>query len=134
MNAKEYLSQLRFRSAKIDALLERRAKYRDLALRCTTLYRGSPGGTLRVSSVEEYVCRIVDLEQEIDQRLSAYVRLTREIERAIDAVPDPRYRELLRFRYVNGWSLSRIAREMHMSEDWVKHLHGEALQQFDVPA
>ena len=83
--------------------------------------------------MEEYACKLADLEMEIDRRIDQYVDLTREIEAAIDAVEDPRYRELLRFRYVNGWSWLKIANEMHMSEDWVKHMHGWALQHVRVP-
>jgi hypothetical protein len=51
----------------------------------------------------------------------------------IDNVPDKRYREILRMRYLNVWSWVRIATELELSEDWVKHAHGFALLQVVLP-
>lgn len=146
MTAKEYLRQLQRRDARINALIERQQRYRELASRCTAVYRDTPGrssapgrrsapggGTRRVSSVEEYAVKIVDLEREIDRRIDEYVDLTREIEAAIDRIPDGRYRDVLRFRYVNGWSWEKIAEEMRYDRRWVYRMHGRALNMIEVP-
>lgn len=135
MTAKEYLQQLRWKNARINSLLERQARYRDLATRRTASYRGMPGGGVnRVSSVEEYACKAADLAREIDRRIDEYVDLTREIEAAIGRVPDARYRELLRLRYISEWSWEKIAVEMRYDERWVKQLHGYALLWIHPPA
>lgn len=132
MTAKEYLSQLRYKNAKINSLLARQQLYRELASRSTAVYRDIPGGgQSRASSTEEYVCKIVDLEREIDRRIDEYVDLTREIEGRIRTLEDERYRAILCFRYITAWSWSKIAREMHYSIDWVWELHGQALREFD---
>lgn len=68
--------------------------------------------------------KIIDLEREIDRRIDEYVDLTREIETAIDRIDDDRYRDILRFRYINGWSWERIAREMHYDRRQITRLHG----------
>ena len=58
MTAKEYLRQLSRKDARIDALIERQRRYRELAERRTAVYRDTPGGGRRCSSsVEEYVAR-----------------------------------------------------------------------------
>lgn len=130
MTIKEYLGQLQRKDAKINSLLARQRRYRELASRCTAVYRDGPGGGQRyTSSTEEYVCKIVDLEHEIDRRIDEYVDTTREIERLILSLEDPRYREVLQLRYINGWSWPRIADEMHYTLDWVWRLHGRALQE-----
>ena len=132
MTAKDYLNQLRFKNAKINSLLARRQRYKALASRRTAVYRDMPGGgRCGCSSVEEYVCKIVDLEREIDRRIDEYVDLTREVEGQIRALEDERYRVLLCFRYINEWSWSKIAHEMHYTVDWVWELHGKALLDFD---
>lgn len=131
MTPKEYLGQLRWKNARINSLLARRQRYRELATRRTAVYRDTPGGGRRSSSsVEEYVCRIVDMEREIDRRIDEYVDLTREIETAIKSIPDERYRTILCFRYINEWSWVKIAQEMGYSPEWACTLHGRALQEF----
>lgn len=131
MTAKEYLSQLWRKNAKINSLLARQQRYRELASRSTAVYRDIPGGgQSRASSTEEYVCKIVDLEREIDRRIDEYVDLTREIEGRIRTLEDERYRAILCFRYINEWSWVKIAQEMNYSLDWVWELHGRALRKF----
>ncbi|HIS92756.1 MAG TPA: hypothetical protein IAA84_07025 [Candidatus Alectryocaccomicrobium excrementavium] len=134
MTAKEYLRQLSRKDARIKALLERQRRYRELAERRTAVYRDMPGGGQRhVSSVEEYATKIIDLEREIVRRIDEYADLTREVEAAIDRIGDDRYRDILRFRYVNGWGWERIAQEMHYDERWVRRLHGWALLRVEIP-
>jgi hypothetical protein len=132
MDAKTYLRQLTRMDKRIDALFERRNRYKDLATRRTTVYRDMPGGGRRcASSCEEYVCKIVDLERELDRRIDEYVDLTREIEGLIANVPDDRHRDILTWRYVNGWSWERIAEAMHYDRVWIWRLHGRALAEFE---
>lgn len=132
MDAKTYLRQLARMDKRIDALVERQERYRELASRRTTVYRDMPGGGRRcASSCEEYVCKIVDLGREIDRQIDEYVDLTREIESAIDQLPDDRHRDILRWRYVNGWDWDRIAQSMSYDRVWVWRLHGRALCALD---
>ena len=134
MTAKEYLRQLSRKDARINALIERQRRCRELAERRTAVYRATPGGGRRCSSaVEEDVAEIIDHEREVDPRIDEYVDLTREIEAAIDRIPDGRYRDVLRFRYVNGWTWEKIADEMGYDERWVRRLHGWALLMIKVP-
>ena len=131
MTAKEYLRQLTRKDVRINALIERQQRYRELAARRTAVYRDAPGARRRTSSVEEYTAKIIDLEAEIDRRVDEYVDLTCEIETVIDRVEDDRYRDILRFRYINGWSWERIAREMHYDRRQVTRLHGLALLEIE---
>ena len=134
MTAKEYLRQLSRKDTRIKALIERQRRYRELAERRTAVYRDTlGGGQRRVSSVEEYAVKIVDLEREIVQRIDEYAGLTREIEMAIDRIDDDRYRDILKFRYINGWGWERIAREMHYDVKWLYKMHGRALQRIFPP-
>lgn len=115
--------------------MERKQRYRELATRATPHYRGVPGGGVRmVSSVEEYALRAVDLEREIDKRLERYARLACEIEAQIDRVDDARLRDLLRWRYLNGWAWERVAEAMHYERRQVFRLHNRALRAFAAAA
>ena len=91
-------------------------------------------GALKNETGTREASRIVELEREIDRRIDEYARLVREIETAIDAVADPQCREVLRYRYLNGWSWQRIAGEMNYSQDWLWRLHARALEAVKIPA
>ena len=109
MTAKEYLRQLSRKDARIDALIERQRRYRELAERRTTVYRDTPGGGRRCSSsVEEYVVKIIDLEREIDRRIDEYVG------------PDPRDRDRhrqSRRRPLPGYFALPLHKRLELGED-----------------
>ena len=134
MDARQYLMQARGMRARIDALRERRQRYADLATRRTAHYRPDPGGgTNRVSSVEEYACKMADLDRDLARRIGMYAQLILDVERAIDRLEDQRHRDVLTYRYLNGWSWGRIARKMQYSDRAVFQFHREALARFRVP-
>ena len=121
MTAKEYLSQARQLDRRILALLYRQRKYHEL-------------GAWRARYAEtKGVGAMVELEKEIDERIAEYAAKVFEIEAVIDAVADQQYRDVLRYRYLNGWSWQKIAERMHFSQDWLWHLHARALAQVVVP-
>lgn len=135
MTAKEYLQQARGMQARLEALNERRQRYEDLATSATAHYRSGPGGgTRRVSSVEEYGTKLADLSREMALRADIYADCLRRIEAVIDAVEPDVYRDVLKCRYLNGWSWNRVASHLNYTPDYVWHLHGRALQQVRVPA
>ena len=134
--AREYLSQLTRKNARIQALMEQQQHYRETAERITRGYSKAPSASShRAGSViEGCVAGIDEVEREIKQRIEEYTELTREIEAAIARIPDDRYRDILRWRYVNGWKWERIAKEMNYSDmKWLWNLHRRALEALEVP-
>ena len=134
MTAKEFLQQARGMRTRLDALEERRRHYEDMAQSCTARYRSGPGGsTRRVSSVEEYAVKLADLSREMQLRADIYAEELRKIERAIDAVEPALYRDVLKFRYLNGWRWTKVAEEMHYSRQGATIVHDRALRLVRVP-
>ena len=132
MTARAFLEQARNMDRRIEALRERRQHYEDLAASCTAKYRQGPGGsTRRVSSVEEYDCKIADLDRELYERIERYAETCREIEREIDRLRDARHRDVLTLRYLNCWKWDRVARATNYSVDTVWRLHREALREME---
>ena len=85
-------------------------------------------GTSQRSRVEDAVCKLVDLDAELDREID---RLTDEIQRAeylISQLPDKRHQDVLRYRYLNGWSWEKIEEVMRYDRRWMFRLHGEGLQ------
>ena len=138
MTAKDYLSQARQLDQAIDARLERIARLRALvngrAARTDGMSRGGAGSAgSTFFDWTETVLKIDEMERALDKDIDRLIDLKREIAEVIAAVPDMRYRTLLEYRYLCGWSWRRIARTMNYSEDWTRHAHGRALQMVRVP-
>lgn len=131
MDAKEYLQNISNIDRTIDRLVEEREREEAKAMRCSAVYTsGLPGQSNRVSSVEHYACKLVDLERELDRQTDEYVDLKREARALVDTLRNKRYRDILTWRYFNGLNWAQIAKDGHYSEDRAKHLHGEALLAF----
>lgn len=81
----------------------------------------------------------VKIDREAEKYAKARARYEREVRKRmaqIEQMDKPEHAELLRWRYVevkrNGepYNLFEVAKKMHMSFDWVRHLHGKALEEF----
>ena len=128
MTAKEFLRGIRGHEKRIDALLARRQHYYDLALQGTSIATATrQSGTNCASKVENAVCKLIDLEKDLDAEIDKLVDETRLAERLIKSLEDKRHRDVLRFRYLNCWSWERIAEEMNYERSWILRLHGFAL-------
>ena len=122
MTAKAYLSQVKQQEQRIGALLDRQRRYHELGAWRGACFRGGRGAA-----------EMAALERELDGRIAEYASLVRQIEGTIDAVEDAQYRDVLRYRYLNGWNWQRIAERMNFSQDWLWHLHARALKAVRVP-
>jgi len=128
---KAYLQQLPWMDHDINALLEQRQQYMDMATHITgTLDSIRVSGSGPDSKLEQCVIKLVDLERDIDAEIDAFVDLTRLIKRIIAQIPDKRHRDILTWRYINRWDWQRIADAMAYDRIWVWRLHGDALQEF----
>lgn len=58
----------------------------------------------------------------------SYVDELLEIERAIDTLPSDK-RQLMRYRYIDGWSWKKIDDALHISESTSIRWHRESLKQ-----
>lgn len=114
MEIREKLNQAMHMGRRIDALLERQRHYRELS---RALRDGSP--------------ELEALEREVGERIEAYAALVREVDRRIEALEDQSQREVMQYRYLNGWSWKIIAMKMGFSREWVWRLHARALARLD---
>ncbi len=134
MEAKEYLKQLKLLNVKID---NKQKELDDLRLMAQ-----STGGidysservqtSLARDSLEKKVIRYVCLEQEINDEIDKYVDLKHKIINEIHTLTNPIYIEVLYMHYVEFKRLQEIAVEMNYSYQYVRELHGHALQEFST--
>ena len=134
MKAKEYLQQLK----RLDILIKQKNKEVDnLRLKSKSTssidyskekVQTSPSGE---ASFVKLIGRIVDLETEISQEINIFVEEKHKIINQIQKLNNADYIRLLYKRYVEYKSLERICVEMDFSYDYIKHLHGCALKDFE---
>lgn len=90
----------------------------------------SGGGNSRIENVVEQL-------DEITRRLllttARYARVYTEAESAIAAVPDDRYRTILRLKYINGLSWESVAERVGLTARRVRQLHRIAVEKIEFP-
>ena len=116
MDAKAVLAGARRSKLRLEALMERRGWY-------------AQAGQCRAGEASASLAR---LQQALDREIDEVVRQELAAMARIDALADPRQREVLRYRYLNGWAWKEIARRMGYSTDWVKHLHADAIRAVEM--
>ena len=87
MTAKEYLSQARYLDGRINSKIQQVSVLNALATKCTSTLSDMPkSATPNHSSLEETICKIIDLENEINRDIDRLVDLKREITSVINGV------------------------------------------------
>ncbi len=128
MTPKEYLSQYGQLNREIDRLLEEKARWMALALRATPSLSEEPkGGGRPGGRIPAAVEKIAEWEEKINEKIDRLVKLRQEIEERVRCIPDPKQREVLLRRYVQGQKWEQIAVQMNLDYRWVLRLHGRAL-------
>lgn len=130
-NAKEFFSNIRDNDLRIKALMERKEDYYHMALSGGSLREvrtNSPHG----SSVEAATEKIVDdIAAKIDEEIAMLMNELRQANRLISRIKNRKQQDVLRFRYLNGWSWEKISRAMQYNRRWIYQLHREALDECD---
>ena len=134
MTAKEYLSQARFLDDRINSKIQQISYLNELATKCTATISDMPhspnsGG----STMADAVCKIVDLQEEINKDIDRLVDLKREIMGVIKAVPNVEYQTILEKRYLCFISWEQIAVDMNYSMQHIHRMHSSALKEIVVP-
>lgn len=135
MTAKEYLSQIEKQSVIIDNLdkeIERLLK--DSLTVSSPDYSAQRSHCSRVSGgTEQYemVESAVDLIRKLFKSREKANKFRFKVIGEIHQLDDANYINLLYKRYAEFKSLRVIAREMNYDEDHARHLHGQALKEFE---
>ena len=125
--AKEYLSQYQYAAKRVEAIRMHLDDLRAIAAKITPNYSSEGGGSHACSDkLGLAVAKIVDAERETDREVRKLIQTQREIETAINRVPEP-YSTLLYGRYINLCTWERLAVQMNYSSKQIRRLHGYAL-------
>lgn len=129
---KELLQGIRSNNLRIKALQERRYEYYTMALRGQDFDKVRTCGTNNFhSQTEDAVLKLQALERDICDLIVDYVDDIRLAEQLINDLTDTRQRDILTFRYMNGWSWQKIASLMNYERTQIWRIHGVALMLLD---
>ena len=129
---KELLQGIRNNNLRIKALQERRYEYYTMALRGQDFDKVRTAGTNNFhSQTEDAVLRLQDLEQDMCDSIIGYIEDIKLAEQLINGLTDIRQRDILTFRYMNGWGWQKIASLMNYERTQVWRIHGVALMLLD---
>ena len=112
MNAKQWLSRARFIDREIAMLQKTKEETRDNLTKITQSYESD--GAQTTKDPHKYD-RLVELENEIDQKVDELIDTKREIMNVIFKVEDRNQRQVLISYYIRMKTLEKIAVEMNYS-------------------
>jgi DNA-directed RNA polymerase specialized sigma subunit len=129
LDAKAYLRKIELLDAHINNRLNDLHTLRTLATKITaTISTVAVTGSSGQDKLGDAVAKIVDLQEEINQKIDRFVDMKREISMVLEKVKDPDQVKVLHKRYFEYKPWERIACEMNYSFRNVCYIHGKALQ------
>jgi len=133
MNAKEYLSQAYRIDQRINSKLEQVMSLRALLGKATGTLTGAPKAvTPNPHSMEDAICKMVDMENEINDDIDMLVDLKAEIMSCIKRVENAEYQTLLEMRYLCFKRWEEIAIELNYSMQYAFRMHDRALTETEI--
>ena len=132
--AKKYLSQAFGLNQRIESKLGQIEELHDLATKATVTYSDMPKNLNRSGSrLEDCICKIIDLESEINQDMIQLVELKKDIIGRIKSVESTELQTVLELRYLSYMRWEEIAIELGYGIDNVFRLHRNALDEIKIP-
>lgn len=131
-DAKAYLSQVKLYDTHINNKLEELTRLKELLRHITSSIKDVPvSGGGNQDKMGSAVAKIVDLENEINDAVDAYIDKQREIGRVLERLGDADQVAVLHKRYFEDMPWEQIALEMHMTYRNVCYIHGRALLEME---
>lgn len=125
---KQYLKQVKWLDEVINSKTEQLENLRSIVFSISGNSEDERVQTSNESDKIGYIMpKIIDLENELNNRINEFIDLKTEVTKKIDEVPDMECRLLLMLRYLNFKTWEEIAEKMNYSRQWVTKIHGKAL-------
>lgn len=127
---KEYLNQGLFIDKRIDANKNKIEYYRSRAELAANIFGAEKarGGIGARSRIEDFMCKIIELEEAVAHDLEKLAVFKAKIEEIISGIKRAEYRQVLELRYISGKTLQQVADEMGYCYRHVTRLRNKALE------
>ncbi len=129
MDTVEFLLQAYHIDLRINNKLEQLESLNALATKATTTYGSEPvSGSRDVHRIEAVICKIMDLQNEINADIDRLVDIKQEVREMIESVPSVEGRTILEMRYISCRKWEEIAYSMHYALRSVHYIHDKAIE------
>ena len=131
MTAKEYLSLNKTYEKMINEYLNEIQRLNDIA---TSITQTAKTDVVQTSGSQQKmadaVTNVVFYQDQIKETVQSMIKHRQRLKEQIGEIGRTQYREVLRYRYIDGYTFENIA--VHMDKSWrhVIRLHGKALVEF----
>lgn len=129
--AKEYLGTIRIMDSMIANKVAERDHFREMLQSISCDAFSERVQTSPTNRLERGIIRLEEMDEEIDSLMNRYMDQSAVVIKQIYDLGHADYSNLLHKRYIQNLSLRNIAKEMHVSYEWARHLHGNALVEFE---
>jgi DNA-directed RNA polymerase specialized sigma subunit len=136
IDAKQYLKQAYRLNELIESDVQELDRLRDLASSISSSqFSDMPHSASRNTEAPfvKYVGRIIEMEQKIKSEIDRYVDLQNEIRETINKLKNNDEKLLLRYKYIFFMTWEEVAEKMNVSMRTVHRIHGNALNNLQVP-
>ena len=106
---KKELSQLYYLKKEIRQIEQRINELETAATNCTVKITGLPSGRGISDKIGNYAAQIADLRSLLDLNLKKCFYELNRLDRYIESVDDPLLRQIMTYRFINGYNWSKIA-------------------------
>lgn len=120
MITQDWLNGYRFYKQVVETLQLRLSAALSDSIRITSQPKDVAVQSSRGNSTEDRNIQYISKTEVISNQITEYRGYMAEIESAVNLVSNPKYRLLLRLRYIDGESWESVAEVMGMSEKWVR--------------
>lgn len=128
-DAKAYLRKIELLDAHINNRISDLHELKSLVTKITaTISQVCVSGSGSQDRLGDSVAKIIDLQDEINQKIDQYVDLKRSISGLLEQIQDPDQVKILHKRYFEYKTWEQIACETKYSYRNVCYIHGKALQ------
>ena len=134
MTAKEYLSMPKALREEILCDLDNLAAMRSVVEDCTTHLSFTAGRnpSRNKDTFENVMLDIAAEEEKIEAKKLRMYEMVRDILSLIRQIPEKKYQDVLRLRYILSLDWQTVSQKMYIGADYVFTLHRDALTEFEV--
>jgi DNA-directed RNA polymerase specialized sigma subunit len=128
-DAKAYLRKIELLDAHINNKLNDLFTLRTMVTKITaTMSPVAVSGSGNQDKLGDAIAKIIDLQNEINQKIDMFVNSKREVSAVLEKLQDPDHVKVLHKRYIEYKPWEQIACEMCCTYRNVCYIHGKALQ------
>lgn len=131
LKAKKILNEIHKTDVEINRLIEEKRSYQELAEKATQSFANAPTGSKINDKIAELSAKIVDIENEICEKIDELIDKKYDISKQIKKIKDKELRSVLTLRHVRSMQFTEIAEKMGYSQRTIFRMHNRALDELE---